>query len=80
MKREMIALLKAKLVAAKNGEDVFKSPKEMLDVLRQVEELTGSANLQGRVQPNQIYCVISPEEYEARMKSNEQLRKEEAKA
>ena len=80
MKREMIALLKAKLVAAKKGEDVFKSPKEMLDVLRQVEELTGSANLQGRVQPNQIYIVISPEEYEARMKSNEQLRKEEAKA
>jgi hypothetical protein len=80
MKREMIALLKAKLVAAKNGESVFKSPKEMLDVLRQVEELTGSANLQGRVQPNQIYVVISPEEYEARMKSNEQLRKEEAKA
>jgi hypothetical protein len=77
MRREMIALLKEKLTAAKNGESVFKSPKEMLDVLRQVEELTGSSSASS-VRPGQIFVIISEDEWQAREAINEKARKEEA--
>ena len=79
MKREMIALLREKLTAAKNGESVFKSPKEMLDVLRQVEELTGAKDA-GSVRAGQIFVIISAEEWEAREAMNEKARKEESNA
>ena len=77
MRREMIALLKEKLTAAKNGESVFKSPKEMLDVLRQVEELTGSSSASS-VRPGQIFVIISEDEWKAREQMNEKSRKEES--
>jgi len=80
MKREMIALLRTKLNEAKAGKEVFKNPKEMLDTLQRVEELTGSANLDGKTRPGQIYVIISEEEWQARVALNEKARKEEAKA
>jgi len=80
VKREIIAQLKAKIQEAKQGKDVFKSPKEMLDTMLRLEELTGAKGIDGNAKPGQIFVIIDKEEWEAREKLNEQARKEEAKA
>ena len=78
VKREIIAQLKAKIQEAKAGKDVFKSPKEMLDTMLRLEELTGAKGADGNARPGQIFVIIDKEEWEAREKMNEKARKEEA--
>lgn len=78
VKREMIAQLKAKIVEAKGGKDVFKSPKEMLDTMLRLEELTGAKGMDERAKPKQIFVIISEEDWRAREELNEKIRKEEA--
>lgn len=78
VKREIIAQLKAKIQEAKAGKDVFKTPKEMLDTMLRLEELTGAKGADGNAKPNQIFVIIDKEEWESREKMNEKARKEEA--
>jgi hypothetical protein len=77
VKREIIAQLKAKIQEAKAGKDVFKNPKEMLDTMLRLEELTGAKGLDGNARPGQIFVIIERSEWEAREKLNEKTRKEE---
>jgi hypothetical protein len=77
IRREVIAQLKAKITDAKNGKDVFKNTKEMLDTMLKLEELTGAKDASS-VRAGQIFVIISAEEWEAREKLNEKARKEEA--
>ena len=77
MKRVAISLLRKKLEEARAGKEVFKSSKEMLDALRQIEELTGAKDA-NTVQAGQIVVIINEEEWQAREKMNEKIRKEES--
>lgn len=79
IRREVIAQLKAKIAEAKEGKEVFKSTKEMLDTMLKLEELTG-ASTANAVKPGQIFVIIDKDEWEAREKMNEKARLEEAKA
>jgi hypothetical protein len=77
IRREVIAQLKAKVMEAKNGKEVFKNTKELLDTMVKLEELTGAKNASG-VRPGQIFIIISEDEWRAREAMNEKSRKEES--
>jgi len=77
IRREVIAQLKAKITEAKNGKEVFKNTKEMLDTMLKLEELTG-ASTANSVRAGQIFVIIDKEAWEEREKMNEKARKEEA--
>jgi hypothetical protein len=79
IRREVIAQLKQKITDSKNGKDIFKSTREMLDTMLKLEELTG-ASAANAVKPGQIFVIIERSEWEAREKMNEKARLEEAKA
>jgi hypothetical protein len=79
IRREVIAQLKQRIQDSKNGKEVFKNTKEMLDTMLKLEELTG-ASTANTVRPGQIFVIISSEEWQAREKLNEQARLEESKA
>lgn len=78
IRREVIAQLKQRIQDSKNGKEVFKNTKEMLDTMLKLEELTG-ASTANTVRPGQIFVIIDKDEWEAREKLNEQARLEEAK-
>jgi hypothetical protein len=77
IRREVIAQLKQKITEAKNGKEVFKNTKEMLDTMLKLEELTGAKDASS-VRAGQIFVIISTEEWQAREAINEKARKEEA--
>ena len=79
IRREVIAQLKAKIQEAKNGKEVFKNTKEMLDTMLKLEELTGAKDA-GSVRAGQIFVIIDKEAWEEREKMNEKARLEESKA
>jgi hypothetical protein len=79
IRREVIAQLKQKILDSKNGKEVFRNTKEMLDTMLKLEELTGAKDA-GSVRAGQIFVIIDKEEWEAREKMNESARKEEANA
>ena len=77
IRREVIAQLKQKIMDAKNGKDIFKNTKEMLDTMLKLEELTGASS-SNTVRAGQIVVIIDKEAWEEREKMNERTRKEEA--
>ena len=77
IRREVIAQLKAKITEAKNGKDIFRTPKEMIDTMLKLEELTGASS-SNTVRAGQIVVIIDKEAWEEREKMNEAVRKEEA--
>jgi hypothetical protein len=79
IRREVIAQLKQRIQDSKNGENVFKSTKELLDTMLKLEELTGASSA-NNVKPGQIFVIVDREEWEAREKMNESARIEESKA
>jgi hypothetical protein len=79
IRREVIAQLKQKITEAKNGKEVFKNTKEMLDTMLKLEELTGAKDA-GSVRAGQIFVIIDREAWEAREAMNEKARLEETQA
>ncbi len=79
IRREVIAQLKTKIQEAKNGKEVFKNTKEMLDTMLKLEELTGAKDASS-VRAGQIFVIISTEEWQAREALNEKARLEDVKS